>query len=90
MPPSRELRAELCAPRYEKQANGIKIEDKDETKKRIGRSPDLGDAYVMANAHWLVGRPAMQSYDVNMGGGRQSEQRAAFERLRAVPAQVRR
>lgn len=65
LPPSRELRAELCAPRYEKQANGIKIEDKDDTKKRGGRSPDLGDAYVMAN--WqgsslgayeeLLGRP---------------------------------
>jgi hypothetical protein len=56
LPPSRELRAELCAPRYEKQANGVKIEDKAETKKRIGRSPDLGDAYVMAN--WQGG-----SYD---------------------------
>jgi hypothetical protein len=49
LPPSRELRAELCAPRYERQSSGLKIEDKDETKKRIGRSPDLGDAYVMAN-----------------------------------------
>jgi hypothetical protein len=53
LPPNRELRAELCAARYEKQSNGIKIEDKDETKKRIGRSPDLGDAYVMA--HWPGG-----------------------------------
>lgn len=49
LPPMRELRAELCAPRYEKQSNGIKIEDKDETKKRVGRSPDIGDAVVMAN-----------------------------------------
>ena len=49
LPPSRELRVELCSARYSKQANGVKIEDKDETKKRIGRSPDLGDAIVMAN-----------------------------------------
>jgi tmRNA-binding protein len=39
----------LCAARYEKQSNGIKLEDKDEVKKLIGRSPDLADAYVMAN-----------------------------------------
>ncbi len=92
LPPSRELRAELCAPRYEKQSNGIKIEDKKETKKRIGRSPDLGDAYVMANAHWLIGRPSLQAHDVTMSGsGEQDEQRAAFRRLQApAPARARR
>jgi hypothetical protein len=49
LPPLRELRVDLCSARYEKQANGIKIEDKDDIKARIGRSPDLGDACVMAN-----------------------------------------
>ena len=49
LPPLRELRAELCSARYETQTSGIKIEDKDDIKERIGRSPDLGDAYVMAN-----------------------------------------
>lgn len=49
LPPIRELRAELCSARYETQASGIKIEDKDDIKARIGRSPDLGDTYVMAN-----------------------------------------
>lgn len=48
LPPSRELRVELCSARYEKQTNGIKIEDKDDIKKRLGRSPDYADAYVMA------------------------------------------
>ena len=47
------MRAELCAPSYEKQAGGIKIEDKDDTKKRIGRSPDLGDAYRNRAALYL-------------------------------------
>lgn len=51
LPPSRDLRVELCAARYEKQTNGIKLEDKDDIKARLGRSPDLGDAYVMANWH---------------------------------------
>ena len=49
LPPSRELRAELCSARYEPQINGIKLEDKDDIKKRLGRSPDYADAYVMAN-----------------------------------------
>lgn len=50
LPPSRELRVELCAPRWEKQVNGVKIEKKDEVKARLGRSPDIADAVVMA--HW--------------------------------------
>ena len=92
LPPSRELRAELCAPRYEKQASGIKLEDKDETKKRIGRSPDLGDAYVMANAYWLVGSGPMRSHDVTMGMGvTQTGPAADFRRMHPpVPARVRR
>lgn len=49
LPPLRELRVELCSARYETQASGIKIEDKDDIKGRLSRSPDLGDAYVMAN-----------------------------------------
>lgn len=48
LPPGRELRGELCAPKWEKQTNGVKIEKKDEVKKRLGRSPDLADAVVMA------------------------------------------
>jgi hypothetical protein len=48
LPPSRELRAELCAARYQRQINGINIEDKQDVKERLGRSPDLADAYVMA------------------------------------------
>lgn len=49
LPPLRELRVELCSARYETQSSGIKLEDKDDIKERIGRSPDLGDTYVMAN-----------------------------------------
>jgi PBSX family phage terminase large subunit len=38
---------------------------------------------------WLHQRP-MRSADVHMGGGRQAEHEAAFERLRQMPATVRR
>lgn len=42
------LVADLCAPTYEVGSNGIKVEPKDKVKERLGRSPDKGDAAVMA------------------------------------------
>jgi hypothetical protein len=47
LPPDPELKADLSSYRWEVTAQGIKIEDKDEQKKRLGRSPDKGDAAVM-------------------------------------------
>jgi hypothetical protein len=47
LPPDPTLRADLAAARYEVGTRGIQIEDKDDIKKRIGRSPDRGDAVVM-------------------------------------------
>ena len=88
LPPSRELRADLCSVRWSKQSNGIKLEDKAEVKRRIGRSPDLGDAYVMANARWLLPAPPMRSYDVTLGGGLTQQRESAFDRLRARPQPV--
>jgi len=49
LPPCKELLVDLAAPRFELQTNGIKIEDKDDIKERIGRSPDYGDAVMLAN-----------------------------------------
>lgn len=48
LPPDSELKADLCAPRWMLRAGGIQVEDKDKTKERIGRSPDLGDAACLA------------------------------------------
>ncbi len=50
LPPDPELLADLCAPRWVMQSNGIKIESKEEIKKRLNRSPDCGDAVVIVNA----------------------------------------
>ena len=50
LPPDSELRADLCAPRWKLTVRGIQIEAKDEIIKRIGRSPDRGDALVYAHA----------------------------------------
>lgn len=44
----RELLADLTAPRWRLTSGGILIEDKEQVKKRIGRSPDRGDAVVYA------------------------------------------
>ena len=48
LPPSRELRVELCAARFIPEGNTIKLEKKEKIKERLGRSPDLADAVVMA------------------------------------------
>ncbi len=48
LPPDRELMADLCAPRYKLQVQGIAVESKDDIRERIGRSTDKGDAVGLA------------------------------------------
>ncbi|WP_197737296.1 terminase large subunit domain-containing protein [Aquicella siphonis] len=50
LPPSRELLSDLTAPRWQMSLRGVQIEKKEDIIKRIGRSPDLGDSLVYANA----------------------------------------
>lgn len=60
LPDDRELLADLTAPKYEVAPGGvIKLESKEKLVKRIGRSPDKGDAVVMA---WFAGAKAMSDY----------------------------
>jgi hypothetical protein len=47
LPPDASIKSDLAAPRWELTPRGIKIEDKDEIRRRLGRSPDDGDAIVM-------------------------------------------
>lgn len=47
LPPDPELRADLASYRYTVGARGLLIESKDDIRKRIGRSPNKGDAVVM-------------------------------------------
>ena len=62
LPDDSELKADLCAPRYKITTEGIMIEPKypqpgqspqNSVSGRLGRSPDKGDAVVLA--HWLRG-----------------------------------
>ena len=56
LPNDRELIADLCAPTFEVVARGIKCEAKEDVTKKLGRSPDKGDAVVMA---WFSGAKAI-------------------------------
>jgi hypothetical protein len=56
LPDDPALKADLAAPHWELTPRGIIVEAKDEIKKRIGRSPDRGDAVVMA---WADGQMAL-------------------------------
>ncbi len=47
LPVDPTLRADLAAARWKLTPRGIQIESKEDIKKRIGRSPDKGDAVVM-------------------------------------------
>lgn len=55
LPPHSGLRADLCAPRWKLTPKGIQVEMKPDIIKRLGRSPDFGDAAVYA----LVDAPNM-------------------------------
>ncbi len=48
LPADSQLAADLAAPRWKLTPRGIQVEAKDEIRARLGRSPDRGDAVVMA------------------------------------------
>ena len=52
LPPDTQLKADLCAPTFEiLEGNKLAVEGKKHIQKRLGRSPDRGDAVVYANIH---------------------------------------
>ena len=69
LPDDSMLLADLTAPTFEHGPNGIKLENKDSICDRLGRSPDDGDAVVIA---WSVG----PTYITN--GGLWEQQRKEF------------
>ncbi len=48
LPDDAELKADLCAPRWKLTMRGIQVESKEEIVDRLHRSPDCGDAVVLA------------------------------------------
>jgi hypothetical protein len=48
LPPDPELVADLCSARWTMRTDGVLVERKEDIVKRIGRSPDAGEAVVLA------------------------------------------
>lgn len=69
LPPDPLMVADLVAPRWKPRGEDILIESKEEIRKRIGRSPDRGDAVVMS---WSEGAALairkMQSAALGLNG----------------------
>lgn len=60
LPDDRELLADLTAPRWTGKPGGVlELESKDKVVARLGRSPDRGDAVVMA---WFSGAKMISDY----------------------------
>lgn len=73
LPPDTELLADLCSARYEVSSAGVKVEEKEEIKERIGRSPDIGEAVMMAlfqgSLHLPKAQPKQQQKFQHEQGG---------------------
>jgi hypothetical protein len=60
LPPDTDLKTDLCCARYKVTPGGrIAVESKPDIIKRIGRSPDKGDAVVYAYHHTADARMLM-------------------------------
>lgn len=72
LPPIPELVGELITPTYTFSGGQMLLEEKDQVKKRLGRSPDLADA--LALTFGLVDMPAAVRESLQPAGGRPSEE----------------
>jgi len=63
LPPSGQLLAELCAPKWRLQGPIIRVESRDEIIARIGKSPDLASAFALA----LMDTPRMADLERSLG-----------------------
>lgn len=70
LPPLAALRADLCAPKWKLTPRGIQVEAKEDIIKRLGRSPDYGDAavYALFDAPAVSVRRGARPARANSGG----------------------
>jgi len=57
LPQDDYLIGDLTAPRWHRRTVGVQIEPKDDIRKRLGRSTDVGDAIVHALSGGLLKKP---------------------------------
>ncbi len=80
LPPDQVLLADLTAPTFEIGPHGIKIENKEDIVKRLGRSTDRGDAVVMS---WWAGPTLVGGGEMKpRSGSRKPEVIVALKRRR--------
>jgi hypothetical protein len=70
LPDDTTLMADLTAPTFEVGSRGIKVETKEDIVKRLGRSPDRGDAVVMS---WYGGTRRLVGGHFTSSRGRKPE-----------------
>lgn len=69
LPPDQELLADLCAPKWKLTSRGVQIEAKEDLVKRLGRSPDTGDAVVLGWWSNVIGSGKPRDLRVISTGG---------------------
>lgn len=63
LPQGHDWGRDLCAPTYRFDGDRLRLEKKDEIKKRIGRSPDIGDALALTFAFPVIEGGYNDSYE---------------------------
>jgi len=48
LPPSKQLLADLCTPKWRLTGNTLQVEGREDIMKKLGKSPDFGSAYILA------------------------------------------
>lgn len=91
LPPDDELVGDLTAPHWRLTSTGkVQVESKDDLRKRLGRSTDVGDAVVMAVAG--IAKPRRHGRMVHVSGpadrARELKRRAVAKPLRNDPLTV--
>jgi len=85
LPRDKRLRADLAAPRYIYRNSRMLLEDKDAIRKRLGRSPDRGDAVAMTFAD--VPPRAWKASDAVFGGTIYGEDLPIWDSLAMDPVE---
>lgn len=79
LPPDPSLRADLTSPTWKLTPRGIQIESKDEIRKRLGRSPDKGDAVVLA---WVTAAETLTSGAASAARSFQTKAKLGYAKIK--------
>lgn len=83
-----ELLRELTAPTYTLQNGKLRVEDKDQIKKRLGFSPDLADALALTFAH--PDQPATDSLEGIIRNSKQQKAESDYDPLKRFDEEQKR